>query len=639
MTLDERIDILRGIGDDPALQAEHAALCAEDTSFFINTALFICEPRGTSLVDLPYLLRGFQEEYIQELDWHIDNNKNLLTDKTREMGVTWAVEAVLFKRWLFNRGFVSIVSSITEPKIDQSDNPSCLFWKFDYMLESLKWSTPWLYPKGYKKQRPFRSHMKLYNPDVESIIYGEVMGPNLGRSGRSRVIFLDEFAEAKSPSESWASSSRTTNCRIVVFTPKGMNFAGRLANPPKGTPRTINKITLHWMIDETKNAYEVYDKKTGDLIETGNGPADPKYTSDVRQFLVVYPWYEKAKAEVNFDPVKIAQELDVNYLDSVEGLMYPQIRMSRFGQMAYNPSFPLYCSMDYGVGDSCTLVWIQYNPFEKRFVFIDCFEANGKGILWYVPFILGSEYAYLGEAEGGYSPTQWAKIHDHDAYRGKYTAFYGDPSGRNRNHVTNTSVISELAKFGITVISSYKMNNYEIRHKLTQAMLLNSDFNEDACAGVIDAIENSRFKQTSDNKFTPIHDEFSHYRTAVEYFAVNQRHGFHGKTLTKETEAILSVSDESGLTSAVTFEKPDPRMTIREIILPGRAEPVPTWTGEYDQEARQMILHGEDTLIISSGPLDMMRQLKAREEKADELKKILEGKKRRGRPQRPMLRR
>lgn len=618
MTLDERIDILRGIGNDPLLQQEHKALCAQDVAFFINTALFICEPRGTTdLVDLPYLLRSFQEDYVRELSWHIDNDESLLTDKTREMGVTWMVEAVLLHRWLFNRGFVSIVSSITEDKIDKSDDPTCLFWKFDYMIESLKWTAPWLYPEDYVKTRPFRTHMKIFNPSMQSIINGEVMGPNLGRSGRAKCIFLDEFAEATNPSASWASSSRTSYCRIVVFTPKGNNFAGRLANPPKGIKATINKITLHWIIDETKNHYEIHEKGKG-IIERGNGEAPQWALSDVRRFQVIYPWYEKAKAEVNYDPVKIAQELDVNYADSAEGLMYPQIRRARFGKFVFNPSFPLYLAMDYGVSDACTLVWAQYNHFLKRFVFIDGFSKNGRGILWYVPFILGPEYIYLGDKEGGYTPDEIAMIHDHAKFKGMYTAFYGDPSGKNRNLVTNTSVIQELAKFGIHTQCNHKMNNYEIRHKRTQSLILNSDFDEDRAAEIIDALENSKFKET-ETTFKPIHDEFSHFRTAVEYLAVNHRHGFNADTPTPESLLLAEIND-----SELSRETPKPEVVLREIIRPGQSVPTPAWVGEYNREDRQIVIHGPGKEFIGVGPQDILKQLAARERKQDEIQKRLD---------------
>lgn len=620
MTLEERIKIVSMAGSDLAFREEFNALCASNVDFFINTCLFICEPRaGADLTNLPFLLRGFQEDYVRQVDGHINSDKDLLTDKTREMGVTWMVEAVLLHHWLFERGFVAIVSSITEDKIDKPDDPSCLFWKFDFMIESLRWSVPWLYPDGYVKARPNRTHMKLFNPATGSIINGEVMGKNLGRSGRAKVIFPDEFAEAAYPADSWASSSRSTNCRLPVFTPKGMNFAGRLANPPKGRKRSVDRITLHWMLDETKNYYEVTDRKTKKIIAFGNGEA-PEHVITSLEWEVKYPWYETAKARIDYDDVKIAQELDVNYADSASDLMYPQIRRARYGTYPYNPAFPLYATMDYGVGDMCTIVWVQYNHLEKRFVFIDCFQRNARTIHWYIPFLLGSEYLYLGQAEGGYTPDEVRKIHDHNAYKGKYTAFYGDPSGKNRNQVTNTSVISEMAKFGILTKTNHKMNTYEVRHKLTQKLLLNSDFDEDMCAGVIDALENSKFKQSSDDKFKPIHDEFSHYRTAVEFLAVNHTHGFNAAIPGKASELIEENIQEYQ-------DKIQEEEELAQLYPNSYGLIVPMLNKvEIDPESRQIVHHGPHGEIRAKGPFDLLKVLRAKEREQERRQKLLSGK-------------
>ena len=199
MTLKERIDIQQLAESDEAFRLLHIEMCRRDVCYFINTCLNIFEPRETKQdwSDIPYLLRGFQEDTARKIRERMEKGKDLLIDKTREMGVTWLVLAVYLHAWLFEDKFTAIVSSITEQKIDHKDNPSCLLWKFDYMVDSLKVNAPYLWIEEYRELTSRSiTHMRRYNPRNKSLIVGEVMGPNLGRSGRAKTMFLDEFAEA-----------------------------------------------------------------------------------------------------------------------------------------------------------------------------------------------------------------------------------------------------------------------------------------------------------------------------------------------------------------------------------------------------------------------------------------------------------
>lgn len=476
--------------------------------------------------DVPFLLRAFQWQFIEErLQAAIEKDRSLLTDKTREMGVTWMVMAVQLWGWLFQTRFSALNGSITEDKIDSKNNINTLFWKFDYLLESLKISAPFLYPHEYNEKK-HRQHMKRFNPQTNSMLLGEVMGPNFGRSGRVKMIFLDEFAEAPYPASTWASSSRTSNCRIVVFTPKGMNFAGRLANPGHGKPRTIDKVTLHWMVDESKNKFIIRSSTNNSILARGHGFPSPEiFETHPEAMSPQYPWYERAKRELNFDPILIAQELDVNYNESVEGQIYPQIERARYGEFEYDPVLKLYCAMDYGLSDMTALIWFQFSPYDNRFKVIDSYQARGKTIKWFVPFFLGPYYMGAGQSEGGYTEADQEVIERHAAFMGRYTAFYGDPAGKQRNMVTATSVIQVLGEYGIYVQTNEKTKPFAPRKEAVSAALPYCDFNERYCADLIQALRDSRQRENG----TPVHGPESHYRSAFEYGFANQPHGVAGK--------------------------------------------------------------------------------------------------------------
>lgn len=542
-----RAEILAAVNDGLISRDEFNAACASSLLFFASACMFVYEPRSedASLKDIPFIPRSFQVQYLQALQEHIEAGEDLLTDKSREMGVTWMVLMALVWKWLFEPKFAATVSSMTMEKIDRKGDPDSLFWKIEYLVECLNWTVPWLYPKGFNPSE-HRSNCKMLNPASGSVIRGETMGPNLGRSGRSRVMFLDEFAEAEYQEATWAACSRTTECRLVVFTPKGLNFAGRLANPKRGDPTAINRITLHWMLDETKNYYHIHSGKTGQLIKSGYGiPEAEIYKQCPDALPPVYPWYEDAKRRVGWDAVKIAQELDVNYAESADGLMYPQIERARFMKVPYDPSLPLYLSMDYGLSDETALIWFQWDYRMRRFRVIDCFKKHGKTIKWFIPFITGGNYG-LGQNEDGYTPKEVEMIERHVAYNGRYTDFYGDPAGKQRNQVSNTSVIVELGRFGIYVRTNSKANSYEARRTAMGQILPLCDFDEDLCADLIDDIRNSRVKAGADGRTIPVHGIESHMRSAFEYFAVNQPHGYNGNLLINSDPALRDAVRQQG---------------------------------------------------------------------------------------------
>ena len=564
MTLRERVEIQQLIATDEDARAMYMELMSRGPDgcvMFINALLLILEPRETEALwsDVPYLLRDFQESTVRAVVEHVLSGKSLLIDKTREMGVTWLVLAVFLWFWIYNPSFVGIVSSITEKKIDNKDDPSCLLWKFDYLYRSLLHSAPWLYAPAYDTDKgTYVTHMKRKNPRSSAVITGEAMTENLGRSGRATAMLLDEFAEAPYPAGAYQSSARTCPARIIVFTPKGMNFAGRLANPRHESERSIARISLHWMMDHTKNEWEYRDEK-GKVLDSGHGECPPEIQGK-HGALPKYPWYEAACAGLGYDPVSIAQELDIDYSKSVQGLMYPQIGRSRIMRLEYDPALALYTCTDYGIDDHTFIAWVQWNPYDRRFKWIDCFAARGKTIQWYVPFYTGRDLA-LGMAEGGYSRFELQRIERATRYFGRYTDHYGDPAGKARNNVTNTSVINVLASHGLHIRTSNKFNGYETRRFALSCVLPYSDFDDRYCVDLVQALKDSKLNDLG----KPVHGPESHGRTAAEFFAVNQPHGLRGDGGTDVTNMLRQIAMDTGVADMEEMAFTHPQQVVREI--------------------------------------------------------------------------
>lgn len=228
---------------------------------------------------LPFVLFTRQREWIEWFVARMIANQDGVCEKSRDMGVSWLAVSVAASLCLFNDWFSVGFGSRKEEYVDKLDDPKCLFWKARQFIQNLpieftgKWSLD--------KNAP---HLRITFPDTNSFMTGE-SGDNIGRGDRARVYVVDEAAYLERPKLIDAALSQTTRCRIDVSSANGT------ANPffekrtkYVGTPQLF---TFHWRDDPRKDE----------------------------------AWYEN---ECNrLDPVVIAQEVDIDYTASVEGILIP----------------------------------------------------------------------------------------------------------------------------------------------------------------------------------------------------------------------------------------------------------------------------------------------------------------------------
>lgn len=189
--------------------------------------------------------------------------------------------AYLVHQWLFVPGFAGGMGSAKEENVDLIGSPQTLFAKIRGVLYSLP---PWMMPLGFD-QRKHDNFRKLTNPSNGSSITGE-SGDNMGRSGRFTLYFGDEWshvARAKLPKRAIMEAAR---CFIRGSTPNGP--AGDFAEDRHAG--IIDVFTISWRDDPRKDE----------------------------------AWYAN-KRDVDYatDPVGFAQEIDIDYFASVEGMFFP----------------------------------------------------------------------------------------------------------------------------------------------------------------------------------------------------------------------------------------------------------------------------------------------------------------------------
>lgn len=259
------------------LAKEEMQLCAESPVHWANHWAYTYDPRQPQKV-IPFDLFPKQAEFFDWLQEREQKKEDGLVEKSRDMGATWLCCAYALHGWLYRPGFSAGFGSRKLELVDRRGDLDSIFEKIRFMLERLP---PWMRPAGYRSDA-HDNVARLVNPANGASLTGEG-GDNIGRGGRKSLYFVDEAAFLDRPQLVDRSLSATTNVRIDVSTPNGPG------NPfaEKRHSGRVPVFTLHWRNDPRK------------------GEA----------------WYAEQKEKK--DAVTIAQEIDIDYTASVEGICIP----------------------------------------------------------------------------------------------------------------------------------------------------------------------------------------------------------------------------------------------------------------------------------------------------------------------------
>jgi len=346
----ERVKITQGCLDDVNKQAAAVELCKRDVLFFFKYFLWTYDPRK-SPSEIPFIPYDFQEKHIEELNEDIAKGESSLTEKSRDMGVTWMILGVFVYRWLFfNENF--LLGSRKEQFVDKLGDMDTHFERCRFILKHLP---DWMV-KGCGWDREKDGYLKIYKENGAALV-GEAMTKDFSRQGRQNAILLDEFAFVDQAEQVWRSCGDSAPCKVVVSTPNGnVNFFAKLRASGK-----IKVHTLHWRMHPDKNE----------------------------------EWYEKQKKDRSDKDV--AQELDINYTVSAGDPFYMGfVRALHLRQMNINKEKELILGFDYGFRHpNCIVCQLSV---EGRFIIVDNIFGEDQTIDEF------GEYAkrYLAEKYEGY---------------------------------------------------------------------------------------------------------------------------------------------------------------------------------------------------------------------------------------------
>jgi len=256
------------------LQEAEKLLCGEDIVHFTNQWLWTFDPRLPTTKTIPFDLFPIQSEFLLWLRDRQKNQESGLVEKSRDMGATFLAGADAVQSFLFHPSVAIGFGSRKLELVDKIGDPDCIFEKIRFLLYSVP---AWMMPRGFKREQ-HDNFAKLLNPETGATITGEG-GDNIGRGGRKTRYYVDEAAFLEHPEMIERSLSQNTNVRIDISTPNGSGNPFAL----KRFSEKVPVFTLHWKDDPRKG--------------------EAWYAEQVRKF----------------DPVTVAQEIDIDYKASGGG--------------------------------------------------------------------------------------------------------------------------------------------------------------------------------------------------------------------------------------------------------------------------------------------------------------------------------
>lgn len=238
---------------------------------FINDWGMTFDPRNAEIglpTLIPFILFPKQCDFVEWVVGLWKGRKDGLTEKSRDMGISWLTVAIAVWMWRYHEGAVIGFGSRKEEYVDKLGDPKSLLWKARKFITQLPIE---FRPAGYDESVN-APYMRIVNPENSSIIIGEA-GENIGRGNRTSIYFKDESAFYDKADAIEFALSQTSNCKIDLSSANG---AGNVFYRKRHSGK-VSVFTFRWQDDPRKDQ----------------------------------AWYDEQKQRL--DPIIVAQEIDIDY--------------------------------------------------------------------------------------------------------------------------------------------------------------------------------------------------------------------------------------------------------------------------------------------------------------------------------------
>ncbi|HEC60678.1 MAG TPA: hypothetical protein ENI27_00310, partial [bacterium] len=213
-----RVKVTRQCDTDVQFRNIQIILCKSSILYWINTFVWTFNPRLKKDKTVPLVTYPFQDELVCWLMERIAMEESALVEKSREMGASWLACAMAVWLSLFDLEFVSYFMSMTEDTVDNRMEDS-LLGKCRFILRNLP---EWMRGGWIERAQGCDVQMALVVPQTQGTIKGILSKGTAARSGRSGVMFADEFAFVDDTEKVLKAMITLTGCKFFISTANGM---------------------------------------------------------------------------------------------------------------------------------------------------------------------------------------------------------------------------------------------------------------------------------------------------------------------------------------------------------------------------------------------------------------------------------
>lgn len=552
---------------DSAFRESILLLCARDSALFTLLFLTVEEPRSMEYFDRPDLSLDDALARFADGQWEIAADDlsyrtihpfipfdyqvaahrlltytilgplrgfyhDLLWDKARGIGMSYAFLAWAYWAWLFVPGLRGTILTEKWDKAERSDDLNSLFGKLDLFLDA----TPAvLIPDSFKdkgEKQANRAKGRLTHPTTGSAIFTEPTTADSTRGGREAYVGVDEMNFHEYLDETWATVGGTTKHRIGWSSASyryGRQGERKFENGRKH-PKACAVATLDWY----QNPHQ-----------------------DDR-------WYEAERER--FRAAGQEEQFEVEYLRNAAAgsgrLVYvAQVALTTTTDEWWDTTKPLKLSVDPGTADATAVVFWQthFRDGNKRIRVLDSVQLDKVPVQFWAHVLTGIEpIGAHTDADGKAQPADesYALLREGFFEQGDVRQImewlrevnphnillYGDPAMLRRD-VTHDSWISVFETLTLklrrrelgpnhpnaipmyanfpSVKPLYKRNNFQDRRVGAREALQMTEWStREGALLVREAMRNTRLQEMSERTTRPpghIHDQFSHRVTAYEF--------------------------------------------------------------------------------------------------------------------------
>jgi len=533
MQIAERLLLLDKAKDNRDLQLIEIEACKRDPIYFFNTYLYT-EKNATfysewTPAEVPFNLFPFQEEYVKELwesiyEWSkpIEDRKpwvltNVFIEKSRQMGISWVTAWIMVYWFVFYQHKYTLISR-AEAEVDSPWDMDSLFEKMRFMLGNLpKWMLPEWYNKELWKDKTNRK-MNISDINSSASITWKTANPWAWRWGTRNAVFMDEMAHMQFANQINKSVASNTPCRIFNSTPQ-WEFNEFYEMKKMAEKWDIKWLRYHW--------------------------TDHPFYND--------EWYNNRIKGMTSEA--IAQELEINYTDSIKWRVYPEFKQEGI-VLPYDHNKQMLVGIDnsHWWEDPHAVIIMQLNNKTHHWDIIDSIAMNWS-VTDMAEFMACIPKFQMDDEQLDFQAR-------YKTYNRQKATFITDPYD-TYSTLNNTNVFKEYMKVWINVITPQKQNKQgkmiippkkeqiDITRRNIYKIRYNKS-NEDFRAAIMNCryptIDHTRQTNRTTVSDLPVHDGTSHYRTALEYLASYIEFGLASKKVKKQ------LADTRPIRNYITWE-------------------------------------------------------------------------------------